>query len=98
LLAALRLTGVTTPLPLLIGEVEAMEKNSCGRSTVFGAVWYAHSAAENWSFDSGSVRVILSTKNRCVVTPDVRRHARPASLTAVRFTRHTGGALKNKRM
>jgi hypothetical protein len=33
---------------------------------------------ENVSFDSGSVRFVLSTKNRCVVAADVRRHARPS--------------------
>ncbi|HXG07903.1 MAG TPA: hypothetical protein VNI77_11330, partial [Nitrososphaera sp.] len=35
-----------------------VKSSSCGRSTVFAAGWYAHSAARNWSFDSGSVRVI----------------------------------------
>jgi hypothetical protein len=29
---------------------------------------------ENLSFDSGSVRIVLSTKNRCVVAADVMRH------------------------
>jgi hypothetical protein len=31
---------------------------------------------ENVSFDSGSVRFVLSTKNRCVVAADVSRHGR----------------------
>jgi hypothetical protein len=31
---------------------------------------------ENVSFDSGSVRFVLSTKNRCVVAADVMRHRR----------------------
>jgi hypothetical protein len=57
-----------------MAQLKRSERISCGRSTVFGAGWYAHSAAGNWSFDSGSVRVILSTKNRCVVAANVSRN------------------------
>jgi len=38
-------------------------QNSSARSIVFAATWCAHSAARNWSFDSGFVRVVLSGKN-----------------------------------
>jgi len=37
--------------------VEAVEKNSCGRSMLFAACWFAAPAARNFFVDSGFRRI-----------------------------------------
>jgi len=77
LVAARRITGVTTTLPLLIRAFKAMLKAAVVVAQQFlPRLGMCPPPRQNESSDSGSGHVVSSGKNCCVVTPNVMRHAR----------------------
>jgi hypothetical protein len=70
--SALRLTGVTTPLPLLIGAVEAKLKAAVVVAQRFCSLLVCGYGRENNEFFvAASAASFNSSQNRCVVTPNV---------------------------
>jgi hypothetical protein len=62
---------------LLIGAVEAKLKVTVVVAQRFCSLLVCGFGREkNESFDSGLRRIVLSSQNRCVVTPNVMRHLR----------------------
>lgn len=73
--AALRLTGVTTSLPLLIGAVEAKLKATVVLAQRFCSLLVCgYGREKNESFVAAFAAPFDSLQNRCVVTPNVIRH------------------------
>ena len=74
--ACRRLTGVTTPLPLLISAVEAKLKATVVVAQRFCSLLVCgYGREKNEFFVAASAASSESSQNRCVVTPNVIRNA-----------------------
>ncbi len=65
--ACRRIIAATTALPLLKGSVKAMVKTIVVAQRFLVRFGLRSPPPEIESFDSGSVRFVLSAKNRCIV-------------------------------